>query len=282
MITRRNFVANSSKLLVLSGIGHSFVFNRYDYYDSLSEYDFNLGMAGYSFINFDIDFSLKIMQQINVNYLCIKDFHLPYDSSTKQISEFKAKLSKAGVIGYAVGPIGSELSISEAFHYAQRVGVKLITGIPKLNDLQEINKKVKEYDIRYAIHNHGPDEENYTNATAVYNLVKDLDPRIGLSLDIGHNMRFGSDPVTDMGRYAHRIFDVHLKDVTAASKEGQPCELGRGIINIPDFVRMLKKVKYRGCCSLEYEKDMDNPLAGIAESVGYFKGVCDGLKNRKR
>jgi len=282
MITRRHFISNSGKFLVLSSMGNSFLFSKNHYSrDSSGEYPFNLGIAGYTFINFDIDFSLKMMNKVNVHYLCIKDFHLPYDSNDEQIATFKAKLKNAGVIGYAVGPVGSEISIDKAFKYAQRVGVKLITGIPALSDLPVINEKVKEYDIKYAIHNHGPDEKNYTDATAVYNLVKDLDPRIGLCLDIGHNMRFGSDPVSDMEKYAQKIFDIHLKDVTSASKEGRACELGRGIINIADFVRMLKKVGYRGCCSIEYEKDMDDPLAGIAESVGYFKGVCDGLMVKK-
>lgn len=279
MTTRRHFISNSGKLLFVAGMGPSLVLGKSsDAPGSLSEHPFNLGIAGYSFVNFDIDRSLEMMKKVNVRFLCIKDFHLPYDSSDEQIAAFMAKLKQSGITGYAVGPIGDEISIGKAFDYARRVGVKLITGIPALQDLPEISEKVREYDIRYAVHNHGPDEKRYTDATTVYNLVKDLDSRVGLCLDIGHNMRFGSDPVFDMKKYANRVFDIHLKDVTAASKEGRSCELGRGIIDIPAFVRILDKVKYSGCCSLEHEKDMEEPLAGIAESVGYFRGVCDGLK----
>ncbi|MNL34594.1 Inosose dehydratase [compost metagenome] len=114
----------------------------------------------------------------------------------------------------------------------------------------------------------------YPNAASVYNLVKDLDPRVGLCFDMGHNRRDNQDSVADLGKYSKRIFDIHLKNVTAATKDGTTCELGRGIIDIPAFVKMLRKVKYPGSCSLEYEKDMKEPLAGIAESVGYFRGVC--------
>jgi len=133
---------------------------------------------------------------------------------------------------------------------------------------------VKEYDIRFAIHNHGPEDKLYPNATSINNLIKDLDSRVGICFDMGHDTRDNQDAVADLGKYSKRIFDIHLKNVTSATKDGTTCELGRGVIDIPAFVKMLRKVKYSGSCSLEYEKDMKDPLAGIAESVGYFRGVC--------
>jgi inosose dehydratase len=238
---------------------------------------FKLAMAGFSFVNFKLDESIEMMKKTDVHYLCIKDFHLPYKSTTEEIAAFHAKLKAADITGYAVGPIYTKTheDIDNAFDYAKRVGVNLIVGIPNHEDLKYVEQKVKEYDIRYAIHNHGPEDKLYPNATSVYNFVKDLDPRVGLCFDMGHNRRDNQDSVADLGKYAKRIFDIHLKNVTAATKDGKTCELGRGIIDIPAFVKMLRKVKYSGACSLEYEKDMKDPLAGIAESVGYFKGVCD-------
>ncbi|QRQ99908.1 sugar phosphate isomerase/epimerase family protein [Dyadobacter sandarakinus] len=238
---------------------------------------FKLAIAGYSFVHFKLDEALDMMKKTDVHYLCIKDFHLPYDSSAEQIAAFHEKLKQAGVTGYAVGPIytKSRKDIDNAFDYAKRVGVDLIVGIPNHEDLTYVDQKVKETNIRYAIHNHGPEDKLYPNATVVYNHIKNLDPRVGLCFDMGHNKRDKQDSVADLGKYAKRIFDIHLKNVTAAEKEGTTCELGRGVIDIPAFVAMLRKVKYSGSCSLEYEKDMKDPLAGIAESVGYFKGVCD-------
>lgn len=237
---------------------------------------FKLGMAGYSFVHFKLDEALEMMKKTDVHYLCIKDFHLPYNSTAEQITAFRQKLKDAGVTGYAVGPIYTKThqEIDNAFDYAKRVGVDLIVGIPNHDDLKYVEQKVKEYNIRYAIHNHGPEDKLYPNATSVYNHVKDLDPRVGLCFDMGHNRRDNQDSVADLGKYSKRIFDIHLKNVTEATKDGKTCELGRGIIDIPAFVKMLRKVKYAGSCSLEYEKDMKEPLAGIAESVGYFRGVC--------
>ncbi len=150
---------------------------------------FKLGMAGYSFVHFKLDEALEMMKKTDVHYLCIKDFHLPYKSTAEEITAFHQKLKDAGVTGYAVGPIYTKThqEIDNAFDYAKRVGVDLIVGIPNHEDLKYVEQKVKEYNIRYAIHNHGPEDKLYPNATSVYNLVKDLDPRVGLCFDMGHN-----------------------------------------------------------------------------------------------
>ena len=238
---------------------------------------FQLGMAGYTFLNFDLDTTLKTMQRLEINYLCIKDFHLPLDATDEQITAFHLKCAKHQVAGYGVGPIymRSEAEIDRAFAYAKRVGVKLVVGVPNYELLPYVDKKVKEYGFNYAIHLHGPDMATYPDATDVWEHTKNLDPRIGMCLDIGHNLRNGSDPAVDLKRYYTRVFDVHIKDVTEATKEGRNVEFGRGKIDFPAFVKALRDVNYTGKCSLEYEKDMKDPFIGIAESIGYFKAVMD-------
>ena len=238
---------------------------------------FHLGMAGYTFVNFDLDTTLRTLQRLDIHYLCIKDFHLPLDSTDEQIKAFHARCAEFGVTGYAVGPIymKSEAEIDRAFAYAQKVGVKLIVGVPNYELLPYVDKKVKEYDFHYAIHLHGPDIKTYPDATDVWEHVKDLDPRIGMCLDVGHDLRNGCDPVADLERYHTRVFDMHIKDVTDSTKAGHAIELGRGKIDFVALIKMMRKVNYTGMCSLEYEKDMKDPFLGIAESIGYFKAVSD-------
>ena len=238
-----------------------------------------LGIAGFSFVNFNLDQSLSMMKRMDVRYLCIKDFHLPYSSTVEQIDAFHKKLAASNVTGYAVGPIYMKTTadIDKAFEYAKKVGVKLIVGIPEIKDLPYVAQKAKDYDIKYAIHNHGPEDKIYPNATVIWNHIKDLDKNMGLCFDMGHNMRDGQDPIKDLLRYKDRIFDLHLKNVTAADAKGTTCELGRGVIDIPAFVKALNKINYTGSCSLEFEKDMKDPLAGLAESVGYFRGVVSAI-----
>jgi sugar phosphate isomerase/epimerase len=95
--------------------------------------------------------------------------------------------------------------------------------------------------------------------------------------DIGHTKRYGADAIAETELCADRLHDVHIKDVSAATKEGKGVEIGRGIIDIPRFIRTLVRMKYAGIVSLEYEKDANDPLAGLAESVGYVKGVIAAI-----
>ena len=279
MNNRRKFLKQASAALAMGAVAP--VVSTQAAAPKVQEDLFKLGIAGYSFVHFKLDQALEMMRKVDVRYLCIKDFHLPFNSTDEQIAAFHATLKASNVTGYAVGPIYMKTTqeIDNGFEYAKRVGVKLIVGVPNEELLPYIDKKVKEYDMRYAIHIHGPDIKLWPNASSVINAVKNLDPRMGLCFDMGHDARFGDDPIADLKKYADRIFDIHLKNVTAASKEGKTCELGRGIIDVPAFVAMLRKIKYSGSCSLEYETDMKDPLAGIAESVGYFRGVCQA--NRK-
>lgn len=227
---------------------------------------FKIGIAGYTFRKLNLDRSLEIMSRVNVQYLCIKNFHLPFESTADQISEFHEKLNAKGITGYAVGPIAinSEADADKAFDYAKRAGVRLITGDSKV--LPYVEKKIKEYDFRFAIH-------SYSNLDVVYERIKDLDPRIGFCHDVGYTRLSGLDPAEYTLKYSNRIYDMHIKDVTMASKEGKDCEVGRGAIDFASLIKALRTTKYNGVCSLEFEKDADDPLPGVAESIGYFKGV---------
>jgi inosose dehydratase len=272
MIKAFNFI-----LILLAMVSFGLVAQQ----DPESNEPFKVGMAGYTFHKFDLDRTLQALEKTNVQYLCIKDFHLPFNSTDVQIQEFHAKLKSKNVIGYAVGPIYMKTTdeVDKAFDYAKRVGVNLIVGVPNVELLPYINSKVKAYDMKFAIHMHGPDMDLYPDADDVWSHVKDLDPRMGMCLDIGHDRRNGKDPVADLEKYQSRIFDIHVKDVTAADKSGTSIEIGRGIIDFPAFVKMLRKVGYSGVCSLEHEKDMEDPFLGIAESIGYLRGVIVSTKN---
>ncbi|WP_339756118.1 sugar phosphate isomerase/epimerase [Algoriphagus aquimarinus] len=241
---------------------------------------FKVGIAGFTFAKFDLDKALETLKAVDVHYLCIKDFHLPMTSSDEEIAAFHAKLKANDVVGYAVGPIymKTEEEIDRAFDYAKRVGVKLIVGVPNVELLPYVDKKVKEYDFKFAIHLHGPDIKIFPDAEDVWNHTKDLDPRIGMCLDVGHDTRNGKDAVADLEKYHTRVFDMHIKDVTAPTKLGYSLEVGRGVIDFPSLVKMIRKVGYTGVCALEHERNMDNPFMGIAESVGYFRGVIEATK----
>ncbi len=214
-------------------------------------------------------------QRLGLTNIALKSMHLPLDSSAQEIKAATDKIKKAGLKLYGAGVIYMKTSeeVDQAFEYAKRAGMGVIIGVPAYDLLERVNKKVQEYDIKLAIHNHGPGDDVYASPTTAYEKVKNLDPRMGLCIDIGHTQRIGEDPSALAEKYQDRLFDVHLKDVTTSTGDGIPLEVGRGVIDIPKFLRTLKKINYNGVVAFEYEKDSDDPLAGLAESVGYVRGI---------
>jgi sugar phosphate isomerase/epimerase len=277
--TRRNFVKTAGAGVLAAGLPASLISSTLTAPVDVSA-AFRLAVAGYTFAKFNLDKSLEMMKTVGMTLLGVKDFHLPLNSSKEEIDLTLAKMKSFGVEPYGVGPIymKSEAAVDQAFSYAKLVGVNLIIGVPDIQFLPYVDKKVREYDFRLAIHNHGPDLPLYSSAEDIWKEIKDLDTRIGFCLDIAHTARLGLDPIETYLKFRDRIYDFHIWDVDKPEKAGWCVEAGRGIIDFPKFFRTLKKHKYNGTCSLEYGKNMNDPLAGIAESIGYFKGVLAGLK----
>ena len=243
------------------------------------EISLKLGMASYSFREFDLDETLSMTKRLGLSRICFKSFHLPLESTESEIMAVSKKVKDSGLELYGCGVVymTKEEEVGRAFDYAKAAGMRMIIGVPNHELLGLVNKKVQEYNIQMAIHNHGPGDEIYPTPESVYERIKSLDPRIGLCLDIGHTQRSGISPSDSASKFADRLLDVHFKDVTASTREGSALEVGRGVIDIPQFLRTLLKINFSGIASLEYEKDGKDPLPGAAESVGYVKGVLSAL-----
>ncbi len=236
---------------------------------------FEIGMASYTFRKFKLDDCLAMTKRLGLKKIAFKDMHLPLTSTDAEIKAVVQKVKDAGLDLYGCGVVYMRTpdEVKRAFEYAKAAGMKVIIGVPDHNLLDLANQKVKEYDIKLSIHNHGPTDKVYPTPQSAYEKIKNLDRRIGLCIDIGHTQRSGIDPSEAAKKYADRLYDVHIKDVNAATKEGDTLEMGRGVIDIPKFMKTLIQIKFSGVAALEYEKDQDDPLAGAAESIGYSKGV---------
>ncbi|MBE7171991.1 MAG: sugar phosphate isomerase/epimerase [Williamsia sp.] len=234
-----------------------------------------VGIAGYTFAKFDVEKSVAMMKRTDVRYMSLKDFHLPLNSTPDKIQSVLTQYADANVKVYAVGVIymKSQQEVDTAFDYAKKVGVPLVVGVPNPELLDYTEQKVKDTNIKIAIHNHGPEDKLYPSPKNAYDLIKNRDPRVGLCLDIGHSLRAGTEPSKAIRDYKSRLFDLHIKDVNSTAKDAKAIEIGRGAIDFPAVVKALKDINFQGICSIEFEKDMTDPLPGIAESVGYFRGV---------
>jgi sugar phosphate isomerase/epimerase len=240
---------------------------------------FNLGMASYTFRKFSLEQTLAMTKRLGLKYISFKDFHLPLNSTPEQIENILAKVKEAGLTLYAGGVIymKTEADVQQAFDYAKAAKMQIIVGVPNHELLPMVEKKVKDYDIKVAVHNHGPEDKLYPTPASVYEKIKDLDRRIGLCIDVGHTQRAGIDPSEPVEKFADRLIDLHIKDESSATAEGTTVEMGRGVVDLVKLMRTLIKIKYSGIAAFEFEKDENDPLAGVAESVGYTRGVLASI-----
>jgi sugar phosphate isomerase/epimerase len=236
---------------------------------------FELGIASYTFREFSLEETIAMTKRLAIKNLCLKSMHMPLDSSPEEIRRRAKMVHEAGIDLYGAGVVymKNPEEVENAFTYAKLAGMKVIVGVPEHELLEMVNKKVKETGIKLAIHNHGPGDERYPTPASAYKLIKDMDPGMGLCVDIGHTLRIGQDPTAETSKYLDRVHDIHIKDEDKADPSGVTCEIGHGVIDIPGFLEMLLQKKYNKVVSFEFEKDPKDPLPGLAESVGYVRGA---------
>jgi sugar phosphate isomerase/epimerase len=175
-------------------------------------------------------------------------------------------------------PKDDDDAVGANFEYAKRAGVKIIVaGDPTPEGLPRIERFVKEYDIKLAIHNHGPEDKLWHSPTDILAVIGKMDPRIGCCIDIGHCVRAGTDVVDAIHQVGPRLFNMHAKDLTNfASRESQVA-VGEGLIPIRRMFEALIQTKYQGYVDLEYEVFPNDPMPGVIESFAYMRGVLAGL-----
>ena len=275
MANRRNFLKATGLGLAVATVPGLATATVSSSVVSKSEFSFQLGVASYSLREFTQEQALDMTLRCGINRITFKSMHLPLDSDKETIQKAVALCKQKGVTLYGGGVIymKTKAEVDQAFDYAKTAGMGMIIGVPNHDLLDYVESKVKKYDIKLAIHNHGPGDLVYPSAESAYILIKNRDKRIGLCIDIGHTKRIGRDPEQDLKDYFDRVFDMHIKDVTKAEKEGATCIIGRGVIDFPSFLKAVNKLGYKGTLSLEYEAEGKDPLPGMMESFGYVKGI---------
>jgi len=145
----------------------------------------------------------------------------------------------------------------------------------------QAGKYVKEYNIKIAVHNHGPEDKHFPTPQSVLAATKNMDPRCGLCMDIGHTSRTGKDIVESIAEAGPRLLDMHVKDLTDPMGKDSQVPVGEGKLPLPRIFLQLIKIKYNGCVNLEYEVQEDNPLPGMIKSFAYMRGVLAGIQSAK-
>jgi len=240
-----------------------------------------LGVASYSLRNFPRQQAIDMTKALGVRYINFKSVHLAYDAPPDEFATARAQLAAAGLQLVGGGMITFETDTDDGvrkyFDYAKAAGMPVIVCTCKADVLPRIEKFVKQYDIKIAIHNHGPEDPNFPSPYDALKAVKSMDPRMGLCIDLGHTVRAGTDPVRAVADAGPRLLDMHAKDLRDLHAVESQCVVGEGKIPIPEVFRQLRAIRYRGYVNLEYEIEPDYPLPGMRQSLAYMRGVLAGL-----
>jgi len=235
-----------------------------------------IGVASYSMREFPLDQALDMARALHVSSMTFKDVHVPRTDPPEATRALRAKIEAAGITIMGGGTItirNDETQIAREFEYARNAGFPLIFISPEPAALDAIERAAKRYDIKAAIHNHGPEDKWWPRPQDAYAAVKGRDARLGVCIDIGHTLRTGTDPVQACRECRTRLYDMHVKDLAVATDERSETEVGRGVIDIPALFRTLLDIGYSGQVGLEYEINPKSPLPGMIESLAYMRGV---------
>lgn len=239
-----------------------------------------VGLASYSTRKFSLDKTIEMMKRMGVRYVTLKSFHLELNTSIEERIAVARKLKDNDIILMGGGVIylkNDEKEVRNAFEYARNAGMPVMVASPDIDALPLVEKMVKEFNIPVAIHNHGPGDGKYPSPLDAYKYASEYDKRIGLCIDVGHTVRWGDDEIEVIQEVKDRLYDFHVKDVTARNKDGQTVAIGRGIIDIPGVLKALLEINFKGHVALEYEADADDPLPGMCESFGYIRGALAAM-----
>jgi sugar phosphate isomerase/epimerase len=242
---------------------------------------FQIGVATYSLREFQRGLAIRMIKRMGVTRTSVKDFHLPYTSTPAEIAKAVDEFKSAGLAIVSGGNTDLKskdpAELRKYFVYAKACGMPMLVAAPLHENLGEIEKLAREFDIKIAIHTHGPEDANFPTPKVVLDAVKGMDARMGLCMDIGHSTRGGADVVQEIVNAGPRLLDMHFKDLKDAKVKESQCDVGQGVLPVVAIFKQLQKVGYRGSVNLEYEINSDDPLPGMLHSLGYMKGVVAGL-----
>ena len=239
-----------------------------------------LGVASYSLRKLDQTQVIAAMTQLRTPYLNLKDVHLPMGPAD-QVRAQAAQYRAAGLTLTAAGTIyfnkDEDEDVRSKFEYVKAAGISLIVGAPTHQTLARVERFAKLYDVRVAIHNHGPEDKEWPSPLDVLAAVSRLDAHMGCCIDVGHTMRTGTDVVQAIRKAGPRLFDIHMKDLADRSSKESQVAVGQGVMPVRAIFEALTVMRYKGYVDLEYEIKPEDPLPGMVESFAYMRGVLAGM-----
>jgi sugar phosphate isomerase/epimerase len=240
-----------------------------------------LGVASYSLRHFTRAQAIAMTKELGTPYINIKSMHLPYEASPAEIAAARQEIAAAGLQivggGMITFDVDTDDGVQKYFDYAKAAGMPVMVSTCHPTVLPRVEKFAKRYDIKVAIHNHGPEDPDFPSPYDALKAVRNMDSRMGLCIDVGHTVRTGTDVVKAAADAGPRLLDMHIKDLRDLKDKESQCIVGDGKIPIVPLFRQLERMRYAGYVNLEYEIDENDPMPGMKQSFAYMRGALAGL-----
>jgi sugar phosphate isomerase/epimerase len=246
---------------------------------------FRVGLQSYSLRHFGLDDALAKTQELGLHYWEAFPNHMPITADPKVIADYKAKLDAHNIQLLAYGVVdfsNDENDARQKFNFARAMNVRVLSAHPSPDSFGLLDRLVAEYNIRLAIHNHGPGDDLYDTWQKGLAAVKGHDPRIGFCDDTGHFLRSNVSPVTAAMEFGKRLYDIHLKavkDGPNATKEFTEIGKPGSLLDVVSLFRVLQHEHYTHLIALEYEEHEEDPMPYIKECLEATRHYCDTIRN---
>lgn len=240
----------------------------------------NVGVCSYSLRTFLADEMLADVQRLGVHSISVKEVHLPLTSMPEERRQFRDKVEQMGLTIHSCGVVylkNDEAAMREALDYVTDLGAPIaVVGVSR-DQLPMLDKVIKGYHLKAAIHNHGPSDRRFPSPLEVYDAIQPFDKKIGVCMDIGHTFRMHEDVVADVTKTFDRLYSMHFKDLESGDIQAKGVPVGTGVLPIVPLLRQLVRSRYTGEVQLEYEVEPKDPLPGMAESLGFMRGTLQSI-----
>ena len=214
----------------------------------------SLGLATYSLRKLPTDDAIRALGVLGITRVSLFRVHMPIVEGTPggDCRVIAKKFRDAGITVTGTGVVtlkNSEGAMRRAFECGRAAGLTTMTAsyaVPPDKDALLLTERfVREYDIRIAFHNHGPEDTIFPSPYDVMRAVEPYDERMGLCIDVGHSARAGVDPAEAIIKCRARLYDVHLKDTVAGVgvKKDVPVVLGNGRLDLRAIMAALLQIR---------------------------------------
>ncbi|MFN3649546.1 MAG: sugar phosphate isomerase/epimerase family protein [Armatimonadota bacterium] len=237
---------------------------------------FRMGLQSYSLRGYKLDEALQHTNALGVRAWEAYGGHIPLTTNAGEIMALREKLRAARVrmMAHGVAAFGADKAKNrEVFEAAKAMGIPTISADPAPESFDNLEELVQEFNIKIAIHNHGPGHR-YDKLEDVTKAVNGRHKLIGACVDTGHFLRSSENPVKVIETLGERVYGCHLKDVKDTTKF---TILGEGDLDLVGTLRALRDVKFSDVLALEYEENPMDPIADIRKCLEAVRAAVEKL-----